>query len=51
MKTKPIYIKKYKKIIFILLISWITNLYVRHILNIKNVVFFLLTLEWLGFTR
>jgi hypothetical protein len=44
------YFKNPKKLFCFLLISRITNLYIKRTPNIKKVVFFYLTLEQLGFT-
>jgi hypothetical protein len=50
MRTWQIFQKNPKKLLCFLLISGITNLYVKCIPDIKKVVL-LLTLGWLGFTR
>jgi hypothetical protein len=44
------YFKNIQKSILFSLVSGIMNLYVKYILDIKNIVL-LLMLEWLGFTQ
>jgi hypothetical protein len=50
MRTWPIFQKFQKNYFVFLLISEITNLYVKRTLDIKKVVFFYLTIERLSFT-
>jgi len=46
----PIFQKNPKKLFCFLLISGITNLYVKRTPDIKKIDFLFLTIEWLGFT-